>query len=184
MYHAAAGGRTPPRAGTDHATIAPYGEYACGDGRHVFLSIQNDREWRRFCASVLGRASLADDSRYVDNPCRVAHRHELRSAIEAVFLALDSGAVKERLERAGIAYADLRSVAELASHPQLVARGRLASVPSFAGDIEAFLPPFNIVELTPTMGKIPAVGEHTGQVLREVGLTDAEIAEIRSGRAG
>lgn len=179
-YHAAAGGRTPPRAGTDHATIAPYGEYLCGDGKRVFLSIQNGREWKRFCASVLGRASLADDARYADNPGRVDHRAELRADIEAAFLALDATEAKERLERAGIAYADMRSVADLAAHPQLAARRRLATVPSYAGDVDAFVPPFNIAGLAPTMGRIPAVGEHTEQVLRELGYTAAEIREIRS----
>ncbi len=71
LYYTLYGGEQPPRTGASHAAIAPYGPYRCGDGGVVFLGIQNEREWERFCSEVLGRPALADDPRFADNPSRV-----------------------------------------------------------------------------------------------------------------
>ena len=181
-YHAAYG-EAPVRAGTRHPTIAPYGEFRCGDGKLVFLSIQNEREWKRLCSAVLGRPALATDPRFVDNPSRVAHREPLRAAIEARLATSTSDRVKALLERARIAYADLRSVVELAEHPQLVARHRLTEVASRGGPVRAFLPPFDIAGVAPTMGAIPEQGEHTYALLQELGYSETEIAALRNDAA-
>src|SRR5919201_4080562 len=75
MYYAY-GGAPPPRSGARHAVIAPYGPYVAGDGKVVYLGLQNEREWARFCAEVLGRPEMADDGRFSSNPRRVEHRDE------------------------------------------------------------------------------------------------------------
>src|SRR5207248_764855 len=66
-YYTAYGGSPSPRTGAMHATIAPYGPFPTGDGRTVFLGLQNEREWARFCAVVLERAELAADARFDAN---------------------------------------------------------------------------------------------------------------------
>ena len=128
LLHHDYGGRAPGRAGLHHATIAPYGAYRCGDGRHVVIAIQNEREWRRFCAVALGSESVADDPRFADNIARCANRAALDATIEAAFGTSDAGAVIGRLTQAGTAYASLNAVADLSSHPQL--RRIKASTPS------------------------------------------------------
>ena len=128
LLHHDYGGRAPGRAGLHHATIAPYGAYRCGDGRHVVIAIQNEREWRRFCAVALGSESVADDPRFADNIARCANRAALDATIEAAFGTIDAGAVIGRLTQAGTAYASLNAVADLSSHPQL--RRIKASTPS------------------------------------------------------
>lgn len=119
LLHLDYGGRAPARAGLHHATIAPYGAYRCGDGRQVVVAIQNEREWRRFCAVVLGDATLADDPRFAGNPLRCANRTALDVAIEAVFGTLNAAAVIARLAAAAVAYAAVNEVADLSVHPQL-----------------------------------------------------------------
>ena len=90
IYHTLYSGEPPPRTGSRHATIAPYGSFMTGDGHEVQLGIQNDREWRRFCDLVLVQPQLVDDPRFATNASRVEHHETLAAAIEEVFLALPS----------------------------------------------------------------------------------------------
>ena len=89
----------------------------------------------------------------------------------------------QRLDDAGIANARMNSMAEMCAHPQLHARGRVQQVASPAGDIAALLPPGVNSSFDYRMDAIPAIGEHTDAVLRELGRTEADIAALRSTRA-
>jgi len=113
------GGLESKRVGMNHPTIAPYGAYQTGDGKQVVFSIQNGREWQRFCACVLQRPDLTTDPRFVDNTARLQHRKQLDSIISGVFVALSRGAVCERLREGDIAFGSLNSLAELGAHPAL-----------------------------------------------------------------
>ena len=170
------GGAPPPRSGARHAVIAPYGPYTAGDGRIVYLGLQNEREWTRFCAEVLRRPEMAADARFSSNPRRVEHRAELDAAITSAFSTLTAEQVVTRLEAAQIANARMNSVQELIDHPQLAARGRWRAVPSAAGPVRMLVPPFNFEGMEIPMSAIPAVGEHTDAILAEVGV-DAATAE-------
>jgi itaconate CoA-transferase len=85
MYYAMYTGTPPARAGTSHATIAPYGAFRTGAGGTVQLAVHNDREWHRLCEQVLGRPELAADPRFKTNAARVAARAELHGEIESAF---------------------------------------------------------------------------------------------------
>ena len=159
-------GSAPPRAGLRHNMIVPYGAYRCADGS-VMFAIQNDREWRRFCEQVFGRAELADEPRFARNPERLANRAELEALVEQVFGGLTVRAVIERLDRAEIANAVVNDVAAVAAHPQLAARGRWTELESFLGPIPGLLPPHNLAGAPPRMARVPALGEHTAAVLAE-----------------
>jgi crotonobetainyl-CoA:carnitine CoA-transferase CaiB-like acyl-CoA transferase len=170
LYYALYGGAAPARSGASHAAIAPYGPFRCGDGRQVFLGIQNEREWAVFCERVLGDSGLTDDPRFATNSLRVAHREDLADAVHAAFAGTASEEVVRRLDAAAIANARLRDVRELGDHPQLLARDRWTEIDSPAGPLRALLPPATLVGDRPTMGPIPEVGEHTDRVLAELGV--------------
>jgi crotonobetainyl-CoA:carnitine CoA-transferase CaiB-like acyl-CoA transferase len=173
LQYAAGAGRAPRRAGTSHAAIAPYGTFAVGDGGEVVLAVQNEREWGRFCADVLGEADLATDERFATGSARVQHRPALHAAIDAVFALLTSGEVARRLEAAGIAHArrrDLLGDDGVLAHPQHRARDRWTAVGSPAGPVRSLLPPISLAGRTPRMDPIPDIGEHTEAVLAEFGL--------------
>ena len=176
-------GAPPPRSGASHATIAPYGPFPTGDGKTVYLGIQNEREWARFCDVALGQADLATDPRFTSNPLRVQYLADLRAAIEAVFTTLSYDAVVDRLEAAQIAHARQRTVMEFTAHPQLAERHRNVTVDSPAGALWALLPPVDMAGETPVMGPIPAVGEHTERILRELGYSSAVIARLLNEKA-
>lgn len=177
-YYARYGGRAPGRHGTDHATIAPYGAFACAGGERVFLGVQNEREWQRLCSEVLGRPELADDPRFCDNTHRVAHRDALRGLVGEVFAALPADEVTRRLDAARIAYARLRPLERFTDHPQFAARDRVRSVAAGGRQVDALLPPFNLAGMAPAMGDVPELGRDTDAVLAWAGLSEAEIRAL------
>ena len=175
MYYAMYTGTPPPRTGTSHATIAPYGTFRTAGGGSVQLAVQNDREWRRLCDQVLGRPALADDPRFATNPARVANRDELHAEIEAALAGYPAEHVLELLDAAQIANGRMNTVVDLLDHPQLA--HRWAEVDSPAGPLRALPSPISLGGVAPALGAIPAVGEHTAAVLAEFGLADPALAD-------
>ena len=176
-YYALDGGRLP-RTGASHAAIAPYGPYATGDGRTVLFAIQNQREWERFCASVLEKPEVASDSRFADNTQRVQNRAALREEIESIFSGLTATEATARMEQAQIANAELRDVEAFWAHPQLVARGRVAEVESPVGTLPALQPATTNEAWAPRFDAIPAVGADTQALLAELGYSSDAIEQF------
>ena len=179
MYYAYAGATPPPRSAASHATIYPYGPFAAGDGGTVMLGLQNEREWVIFCKVVLQQPELATDVRFDSNARRNEHREALKAIILAAFAGMSTAEVTARLDEAQIANARMNSMAELWAHPQLKARDRWRQVASPVGDIPALLPPGRINSFDYRMDPIPAVGQHTRAILRELGQGDDVVAALQ-----
>jgi itaconate CoA-transferase len=156
----------------------PYGPFTAGDGGTVFLSIQNEREFERFCDLVLGNAALAKDPRFSSGPMRAQNRNAIHEEIHRVFSTLTATAAIERLEKAEIANARLNSMQEFWDHPQLAARGRWREVATPAGPIKAMKPPFNLDAFEPRMDAIPALGAHSRAILAELGFDSREVQQL------
>ena len=180
MYYAFGGATPPPRAGAAHASIYPYGPFAAGDGGTVMLGLQNEREWKTFCEVVLQQPELAADPRFDANARRNDNREALKALILAAFAGLSTEQVLERLDRAQIANARMNDMAGLWAHPQLQARERWHPVDSPAGELPALLPPGRHSSFDYRMDPIPAVGQHTDSILRELGHSDATVARWRA----
>lgn len=167
-YYTNYGGAAPQRTGAQHASIAPYGPFATGDGTQVFLGVQNEREWQALCTDVLGHSELAVDERFDSNPKRVENTTELRVVIEAAFAALSADEIVSRLDEVGIANARMRTMGEFAQHPQLSERDRWRQVDSPEGPLSALRPPITVRGREHRMDAIPEVGEHTEAVRAEL----------------
>ncbi len=183
MHFAQYSGGAPPRTGAKHAAIAPYGPFRTGDGKAVFLSIQNERDWQRFCAEVLGDPSVATDPRFASSPVRVENRQALEALIGEVFGRFTREEAIDRLEQADIANASMNTMADFIAHPQHAARHRWHQVESPAGTIDALAPALEFAGVTPAMRAIPALGEHTEAVLSELGYSAKEIESLRAAGA-
>jgi len=179
-YYTRYGGTQPPRIGTQHATIAPYGAYAAADGKDVLFSVQNEREWDALCVHFLDRPDLVDDPRFASGSDRVAHRDELNAIIATRFSRSDSADIMKLLEEIGIANAGVNSVAEFLAHPVLHGRGRWRDVAVPGASVEALLPPVDLAGIVPRMDPVPAVGEHTSSILAEAGYAPDSIENLRA----
>ena len=183
MYYAYKGAEPPPRNGASHATIYPYGPFKAGDGKTVMLGLQNEREWVQFCETVLENPELANDERFDRNFKRNEKRVELLKIIDTCFSQLTSEQLIARLEKAQIANAHLNDMEGLWKHKQLKARNRWTEVNTPNGAIAALLPPGLNDSYDYRMDPIPAVGEHTNTILKELGMTDSAIADMRASGA-
>ncbi|WP_137896418.1 CaiB/BaiF CoA-transferase family protein [Ramlibacter sp. 2FC] len=179
MYYAYEGQSAPGRNGAAHATIYPYGPFEAGDGRVVMLGLQNEREWRLFCEKVLRQPTLAADPRFDANVRRAENRAELRRIILEVFGSLSAAEVVARLDEAQIANAAVNQVADRWAHPQLHARQRFRTIGSPAGPLQALLPPATSNDYECRMDPVPALGEHSEAILRELGCSAADISAMR-----
>ena len=179
LYYACDGATPPPRAGAAHATIYPYGPFPAGDGKTVMLGLQNEREWGAFCTMVLQRPELATDERFASNSRRVANRQALRALIDEVFLTLDAEALIARLEEAQIANARMNDMHGVWQHPQLKARRRWTEVDTPAGPAPALLPPGTGEAFAPRMDAVPALGEHTENILCALGWSSERIQQLK-----
>jgi itaconate CoA-transferase len=183
LYYAYDNAEPPPRTGTAHSTICPYGPFRSCDGKTVVLGLQNEREWERFCQTVLRRDDLASDPRFSSNSRRVACVDVLLPVINAALSALTADEIIERLESAQIANSRMNTMQEVWRHPQLKFRERWMEVGSPEGKIMATMPPGVTDPSTVCMGSVPALGEHTDMVLKELGYGESTIEKLRAEKA-
>ena len=155
------GGQAPKRVGLNHPSIAPYGVYGTKSGEKVIISIQNNREWVKFCREVLKKEGMIDDPRFAENENRVANRPALNAEIDDVFSALDRSEVTSCLKAAGVAFGSLNSVADLENHSEL----RLTTVETPTGPVEMPAPPARVSESMDQTFTVPDLDEH-GEALR------------------
>ncbi|MFN5350049.1 MAG: CaiB/BaiF CoA transferase family protein [Polaromonas sp.] len=180
MYYAFEGAAPPARTGASHATIYPYGPFAAGDGKTVMLGLQNEREWKIFCDKVLLQPQLASEERFSSNAKRSAQRAELSDLILKAFSSLTAADVAQRLEEAGIANAQVNTMAEVWEHPQLKARQRWTTVETAKGTVPALIPPGSWQHGAARMDPVPALGQHTAAILDSLGYSAAQIDALSS----
>ncbi len=179
-YYSGYSGEPLQRGGAHHAAIVPYGPVRAGDGTTMFIAVQNQREWTRFCASVIGDAALTDDPRFNAPAHRQTNRDALYAIIEDATRQLTGSELSERLEQGDIAFAEMRSIQGFVDHPQLKERNRFRQVDSPAGPLWAMLPPATFDGIEAAMGAIPAVGAHTDDILHTLGYSPEDIERLHA----
>lgn len=179
LNYAYDGAAPPERSGSDHASIYPYGAFVTQDERVIMLGIQNEREWAMFCESVLEQAELTGDSRFARNASRSTNREALKAIIDAKFASLTAQQVAAKLDRAQIAFANVNDMPAVWNHPQLLALKRQIETDTPQGTIKSFKPPGNNSSFEPSLGPVPALGEHTNQILTDLGFAASEIEQFQ-----
>jgi crotonobetainyl-CoA:carnitine CoA-transferase CaiB-like acyl-CoA transferase len=171
-------GEEPVREGSAHSTVAPYQVFRAKDGDIVAGAWTRDT-WPRFCAAV-GRPDMVDDPRYADNIARMANREEMNATFQQIFATRTVAEWEERFHQANALFGPVCTVSQALNHPQMKALGMVQSVAyGNVGPIPQLAPPIFMSE---TPGGIrrppPRYGEHTAQVLREIGYSDGEIDRL------
>jgi itaconate CoA-transferase len=182
MLRHAYAGTPPPRVPTSHPAIAPYGAHRTKDGQ-IILGLQNEREWVVFCQKILADPSMQTDPRFATMTLRGANREALTAAIEAVFADKTSAEVAALLDSAGIANGRLNEPIDVWNHVQFETRDKWRTIQTANGPVRALLPPFIFTDEEAAMGDVPSVGQHTEDVLGEIGFTPQRIAAMRAAAA-
>lgn len=174
------GGSVPGRHGSAHPNIAPYQAFATADG-HLMLAVGNDEQFRRFCAAA-ELDSLAAEARFASNAARVAARDALAAAIGAQLRTASTQHWLARFAAAGVPAGPVNDLAGVFAHDQIAARGlqpvldhpRWGAVPQIANPVRQAGAP-QLAARAP-----PALGQHSAQVLAELGFDAAQRAQLRA----
>ena len=165
LIHAEHGKGAPTRGGLHHPSIAPYGAYQTSDGIDTIVSIQNEREWIRYCEIVLQNPSLAIHKKFANNNLRVENRAALDAEIDAIVGGIDASEYRSRLAKADLAFGAVNTIADLANHIAL-RRRRIRTAEKDLLEIPAT--PIRWSDTDPIDGKgIPAIGADTEKIREE-----------------
>tara|TARA_B110000444_G_scaffold245527_1_gene266116 strand:+ start:295 stop:1482 length:1188 start_codon:yes stop_codon:yes gene_type:complete len=179
LNYAYDGASAPSRTGSDHASIYPYGAFATVDDKVIMIGLQNEREWAAFCENVLENPELATDPRFSKNLSRSSNREPLKEIIQQKFSKLTAGQAANKLDQAQIAFANVNDMPAVWDHPQLHALKRIIDTETPKGTVKSFKPPGNNSNYEPNLGPVPALGEHTEEILADLGFEASEIKRFK-----
>ncbi|MCU1674989.1 MAG: L-carnitine dehydratase/bile acid-inducible protein [Frankiales bacterium] len=172
--NALVGGVVPTFAGNDHPNIAPYGPVPCAD-RPLVVGAGNDGQFVQLCKAI----GLVAAPEWATNAGRVADRARLTGALAGVFGTRTAAEWVPVLAEAGVPCAPVQDLASLPDDPQIAATGLLQQVDHPAGAVTVVGSPYRIDEQRPRVRRAPPLlGQHTVEVLRDLGLDDEQIEEV------
>ena len=175
-------GIQPPKCGSSHESLCPYQAFEAADGP-IMIGVANDNLWRKFCA-VAGLSAVVDDPKFRTNADRVAHRKETVSHVQFAIAEHSVAYWNDTLAVVGVPCAPINSIAQLLDHPHTQASGIIVEYEhQIAGRLKGVGHPVLIAGTERHAGlPPPMLGQHTDDVLGEMGLSSETISELRRAR--
>jgi crotonobetainyl-CoA:carnitine CoA-transferase CaiB-like acyl-CoA transferase len=177
-------GTQQPRTGNSIGWYAPYNAYVCADGHWVHVACYNDKFFRNLCVA-LERPELARDPRFLANDDRLAHRGELDAIIAGFLVTLPRQEALERLWAHDVIVGPVNDYDDVFADPQVIHNGMVVDVEHHTGPLRVTGVP---VHLSDTPGSVrlppPGLGEHTEQILDELGFSAEFVARLREEQDG
>jgi crotonobetainyl-CoA:carnitine CoA-transferase CaiB-like acyl-CoA transferase len=172
-------GKTPKRGGNAHPNIQPQDVFVCADGQ-IVLVVGNDRQFAKLC-DLLGLSELSADPRFSSNPERVRNQALLRPILDREFLKHTRAHWTERLEQVEVPCGPINTVPEALTDPQIQHRQMVREIPHpVTGPVPQVMTPFHFGSAQIRANQAPPMlGEHTDDILAELGWTADRIAELR-----
>jgi crotonobetainyl-CoA:carnitine CoA-transferase CaiB-like acyl-CoA transferase len=164
-----------PRTGLRHPYIVPYGPFAASDGTYVSFAVASAEDWSRFCHVVVDKPEWLADPRFDTVAKRTSNRLVLEPLVEAAIAKRPASYWLQRLEESALPYGEVRNVESVLGHPQLVQRQMFVTADSPVGEVPLIRFPL----APPGRRRLPALGEHTDEVLVEAGFAPDEVARLR-----
>ena len=151
-------GEEPVRLGMRHQYITPYGPYLAGDGKYVGVACASQADWEIFCRDVIRRPELLEDARFKTTEARRKNRDALEEIIVACFREHPSEVWLKRLEAARLPYGSVNGVAEVLSHPQMIARHMIQEIDSPVGRVPVMATPLHLSDSPQRLDPVPELG--------------------------
>jgi len=173
-------GVQPPKCGSSHESLCPYQAFEALDGP-IMIGVANDNLWRKF-TRIAGLEHIADDPRFRTNPDRVAHRAETLAHVQEVVGRKDVAYWYEQLSAVGVPCSPINTLGQLMAHPHTQASDLIVHYDHPAlGPISSVGQPVKFNGERREAGSPPPLrGQHTEEILHEMGLDDSQVAELRS----
>src|SRR5438309_5046592 len=172
-------GEEPERVGMRHHYVTPYGPYLASDGVYVNLAVATAEDWKIFCEKVIERPDLLEDARFKTSEARRKNRGALEEIVEKIFLERPHQEWIGRLRESRLPYGEVKGVGEVLAHPQVIARRMIREMESPVGPVPVIGSPLRLSDSPARLDLIPALGQDTEPILRDLGYGDAEIQELR-----
>ena len=177
-------GNNPAKVGAAHPNLVPYQAFMCQDGKYINVAVGSERLWERFC-KAMNREDLFESPDYAQNGDRVRNRSKLVPLLQEGFLKKPVADWVRQIEDGGVPCGPINELSDVFSDPQVLSRNMLLKMPHpTLGSIkQAGIP----IKFSSTEGSIerhpPLLGEHTHEVLSELGYSDDDVERLRAEEA-
>ncbi len=175
-------GEEPARVGMRHHYVTPYGPYLASDGEYVNLAVASASDWDVFCRKVIEKPEMLEDPRFATVEGRRKNRAELEETIENIFLERDHHHWLAKLKAAELPYGEVRGIAQVLAHPQVLARKLIREVESPVGKVPVIANALQMSGSPARYDRVPALGQDTESILGELGYQHTEVEILRRER--